>query len=94
MHSEIYEIDYRGPETHSSVPPPHHSHGKPHSKSSARAGKALGLTGATQAENKASLLFFFFDKKRKVFYMLAAWKSLNFSLYYGIENVISNLTLG
>ncbi|XLR12646.1 hypothetical protein S83_006107 [Arachis hypogaea] len=21
--SEVYEIDYRGPETHSSVPPPH-----------------------------------------------------------------------
>ncbi|KAI4300248.1 hypothetical protein L6164_033645 [Bauhinia variegata] len=28
--SEIYEIDYRGPETHSSIPPPHHSHAKPH----------------------------------------------------------------
>ncbi|OIW11203.1 hypothetical protein TanjilG_28294 [Lupinus angustifolius] len=27
MDSEIYEIDYRGPETHSSVPPPDHSHG-------------------------------------------------------------------
>ena len=28
--NEIYEIDYRGPETHSSVPPPHgHSVGKP-----------------------------------------------------------------
>ncbi|KAF3442712.1 hypothetical protein FNV43_RR16788 [Rhamnella rubrinervis] len=28
--NEIYEIDYRGPETHSSVPPPHaHSLGKP-----------------------------------------------------------------
>lgn len=23
----VYEIDYRGPETHSSVPPPHRSHG-------------------------------------------------------------------
>ncbi|KAK7393567.1 hypothetical protein VNO78_22125 [Psophocarpus tetragonolobus] len=33
LQSEIYEIDYRGPETHSSgVPPPHHFHvGKPHS---------------------------------------------------------------
>lgn len=28
--SEIYEIDYRGPETHSSViPPPGHAHGRP-----------------------------------------------------------------
>ncbi|CAK7342980.1 unnamed protein product [Dovyalis caffra] len=28
--SEVYEIDYRGPETHSSVtPPPGHSHGRP-----------------------------------------------------------------
>ncbi|XLR27050.1 hypothetical protein S83_054950, partial [Arachis hypogaea] len=27
---EMYEIDYRGPETHSSVPtPPHHSHANP-----------------------------------------------------------------
>ncbi|KAF4382149.1 uncharacterized protein LOC115708859 [Cannabis sativa] len=25
---EIYEIDYRGPETHSSIPPPDHSRGK------------------------------------------------------------------
>ncbi|KAK7245155.1 hypothetical protein RIF29_39990 [Crotalaria pallida] len=28
LDSEMYEIDYRGPETHSSVPPPDHSHGK------------------------------------------------------------------
>ncbi|XP_024028754.1 uncharacterized protein LOC21407167 [Morus notabilis] len=27
--NEVYEIDYRGPETHSSIPPPDHSHGKP-----------------------------------------------------------------
>ncbi|OIW21551.1 hypothetical protein TanjilG_06244 [Lupinus angustifolius] len=28
LDSKIYEIDYRGPETHTSVPPPHdHSHG-------------------------------------------------------------------
>ncbi|CAL0310455.1 unnamed protein product [Lupinus luteus] len=27
LDSEIYEIDYKGPETHSSVPPPDHSHG-------------------------------------------------------------------
>ena len=47
LDSEIYEIDYRGPETHSFVPPPDHSHGKPHSahdKSSAAATKAMGLT--------------------------------------------------
>ncbi|OMO73516.1 hypothetical protein COLO4_27060 [Corchorus olitorius] len=27
---EVYEIDYRGPETHSSIPPPDHSHGHKH----------------------------------------------------------------
>lgn len=26
--TEVYEIDYRGPETHSSIPPPGHFHGK------------------------------------------------------------------
>ncbi|KAF7804480.1 putative transmembrane protein [Senna tora] len=26
LESEMYEIDYRGPETHSSTPPPDHSH--------------------------------------------------------------------
>lgn len=64
LHSEIYEIDYRGPETHSSVvPPPHHFHiGKPHSspqKGSLRGTKALGLRGTTYGETKASLLCFF-----------------------------------
>lgn len=46
--SEIYEIDYKGPETHSSVPPPHRNH-------SARQ-KSLGLMGATRTQNKASIL--------------------------------------
>ncbi|GMI80988.1 hypothetical protein HRI_001768100 [Hibiscus trionum] len=27
---EVYEIDYRGPETHSSIPPPDHSHSHHH----------------------------------------------------------------
>ncbi|XP_010490780.1 PREDICTED: uncharacterized protein LOC104768481 isoform X2 [Camelina sativa] len=27
--SEVYEIDYRGPETHNSRPPPETIHGKP-----------------------------------------------------------------
>ncbi|XVE96741.1 hypothetical protein REPUB_Repub02eG0248800 [Reevesia pubescens] len=27
---EVYEIDYRGPETHSSIPPPDHSHNHRH----------------------------------------------------------------
>ncbi|XWS43618.1 hypothetical protein CRYUN_Cryun16bG0119400 [Craigia yunnanensis] len=27
---EVYEIDYRGPETHSSIPPPDDSHGQRH----------------------------------------------------------------
>ncbi|KAI9122138.1 hypothetical protein K1719_006827 [Acacia pycnantha] len=29
LESEIYEIDYRGPETHSSSPPPVHRHATP-----------------------------------------------------------------
>ncbi|KDP29092.1 hypothetical protein JCGZ_16481 [Jatropha curcas] len=47
--SEIYEIDYRGPETHSSVmPPPGRSHGWPFingaksSSSSSRGGEGNG----------------------------------------------------
>ncbi|RHN48441.1 hypothetical protein MtrunA17_Chr7g0263811 [Medicago truncatula] len=55
LDTEIYEIDYRGPETHSFVPPPDHSHGKPHSahdKSSAAATKATGFTGIDHATMK------------------------------------------
>ncbi|XP_061350558.1 uncharacterized protein LOC133295718 [Gastrolobium bilobum] len=55
LHSEIYEIDYRGPETHSAVPPPHHSRGKLHStpqKSSVTAPNALASTSSAQSENK------------------------------------------
>ncbi|TKY52903.1 hypothetical protein E2542_SST24425 [Spatholobus suberectus] len=64
LHPEIYEIDYRGPETHSSVvPPPHHFRiGKPHStpqlKGSVRGTKSLGLRGNSHEENKASLICF------------------------------------
>ncbi|XP_050893256.1 uncharacterized protein LOC127098650 isoform X2 [Lathyrus oleraceus] len=50
--SDIYEIDYKGPETHSSVPPPHHY---PHSiprKDIVRAENVFG--SATLATNKAS----------------------------------------
>ncbi|PNX84500.1 hypothetical protein L195_g040561 [Trifolium pratense] len=46
LDSEIYEIDYKGPETHSFVPPPDHSHGNPHSphhKTPAAATKVMGL---------------------------------------------------
>jgi len=63
LHSEIYEIDYRGPETHSSIiPPPHHFHvGKPHSttphKGSHRGTKALRDYGYPQ--NKASFMSIF-----------------------------------
>ncbi|KAL5067897.1 hypothetical protein RYX36_018784 [Vicia faba] len=48
--SDIYEIDYKGPETHSSVPPPYNN---PHSisrKHLVREQKALGR--ATLATNK------------------------------------------
>ncbi|KAF8118920.1 hypothetical protein N665_0002s0221 [Sinapis alba] len=45
--SEVYEIDYRGPETHNSRPSPETSHSKPpfiHHKTSA-AGSASGHVG-------------------------------------------------
>ncbi|CAA7034066.1 unnamed protein product [Microthlaspi erraticum] len=45
--SEVYEIDYRGPETHNSRPPPETLHGKTpyiHHKTSA-AGSAGALVG-------------------------------------------------
>ncbi|KFK24767.1 hypothetical protein AALP_AA8G022300 [Arabis alpina] len=44
MDSEVYEIDYRGPETHNSRPPPETLHDKPphiHHKTS-----AAGTAGA------------------------------------------------
>lgn len=47
MDSEVYEIDYRGPETHNSRPPPETLHGKPphiHHKTSA-AGSADAHVG-------------------------------------------------
>ncbi|KAK2401289.1 hypothetical protein P8452_08023 [Trifolium repens] len=55
LHSEVYEIDYKGPETHSSVPPPHHNPRSIPRKSLVRSGKASGsLMGgsATRATNK------------------------------------------
>lgn len=54
LDSEIYEIDYRGPETHSFVPPPDHSLGD-HSKTAAAA-KTMGLTGSDPImKQKASI---------------------------------------
>ncbi|XP_004493956.1 uncharacterized protein [Cicer arietinum] len=50
LDSEIYEIDYRGPETHSSMPPPDHSHDKPHYKSSTAATKAIMGVHATMKQ--------------------------------------------
>ncbi|KAJ4704856.1 putative Transmembrane protein [Melia azedarach] len=51
--SEVYEIDYRGPETHSSIPPPDHSSGKPtvHRESTAMAPKCKGLRGCNVGGN-------------------------------------------
>ncbi|RHN79823.1 hypothetical protein MtrunA17_Chr1g0181521 [Medicago truncatula] len=53
--SEVYEIDYKGPETHSSVPPPHHKFHSIPRKNLVRTEKALGnmgVSGATLATNK------------------------------------------
>ncbi|XP_062168270.1 uncharacterized protein LOC133874383 [Alnus glutinosa] len=52
---EVYQIDYRGPETHSSTPPPDHSHGKPliHRKSSLAPRKSKGSRGTGNIGEKA-----------------------------------------
>ncbi|KAF1877792.1 hypothetical protein Lal_00038101 [Lupinus albus] len=56
LQSEIYEIDYRGPHTHSWVPPPHHSHGKPHSNDKKNldiaVGQIMGLKGSSTCTDK------------------------------------------
>ncbi|XP_021911370.1 uncharacterized protein LOC110825221 [Carica papaya] len=54
LDSEIYEIDYRGPETHSSIPPPDHSHGRRpfiHHKTARRSPKPNSLTPANLPTN-------------------------------------------
>ncbi|WVY96802.1 hypothetical protein V8G54_028953 [Vigna mungo] len=71
LHSEIYEIDYRGPETHSSIiPPPHHFHiRKPHS-STPQKGSHTGtkaLRDYSYPENKASLLYCLCKRKSFTF---------------------------
>jgi hypothetical protein len=54
---EVYQIDYRGPETHSSTPPPDHAHGKPliHRKSSLAPRKSKGSRGTGTIGEKVSL---------------------------------------
>jgi len=46
---EVYQIDYRGPETHSSTPPPDHHHVKPltHRETAVAAPKSKGLKGGS-----------------------------------------------
>ncbi|KAL9399146.1 hypothetical protein Peur_008107 [Populus x canadensis] len=51
--SEVYEIDYRGPETHSSVMPlPSHSHGRPwiHQDTVKKSHKPQGFRGGNNGE--------------------------------------------
>lgn len=45
MDLEVYEIDYRGPQTHSSIPPPVNWRGKPlsHRKTAVEPSKSKGL---------------------------------------------------
>ncbi|KAI4349179.1 hypothetical protein L6164_009807 [Bauhinia variegata] len=50
--SEIYEIDYRGPETHSSTPPPHDSHASTYPKNSLPPPKAKKPTNQKQRKVK------------------------------------------
>ena len=50
---EVYEIDYRGPETHSSVkPPPGHFHGRPwiHQDAAKTSHKPQGFRGGNNGE--------------------------------------------
>lgn len=75
MDSEIYEIDYRGPETHSFVPPPDHSHGKPHSahdkSSTAAATKATGVdaTMKQKASFELNQLLIIITGSRKFYFV-------------------------
>ncbi|CBI32703.3 unnamed protein product, partial [Vitis vinifera] len=50
---EIYEIDYRGPETHSYIPPPNRSGGLPfiHGENPRGHRKSKGLKGGKIGEN-------------------------------------------
>jgi len=55
--SEVYEIDYRGPETHSSVmPPPGHFHGRPwiHQDTVKTSHKPQGFRGGNNGEQVRS----------------------------------------
>ncbi|KAK7337042.1 hypothetical protein VNO77_17600 [Canavalia gladiata] len=57
--SELYEIDYTGPETHSFVPPSDHSPGKspsPHRKSSGDKPKTTNLRGSSGNKGKLGQL--------------------------------------
>ncbi|CAH8321931.1 unnamed protein product [Eruca vesicaria subsp. sativa] len=57
--SEVYEIDYRGPETHNSRPSPETSHGKPpfiHHKTSATGSASAHVGG--KSKNKMHVLPF------------------------------------
>lgn len=50
---DVYEIDYKGPETHSSIPPPDHSRGKRmiHHETAMESPKCKGLRGCDVAAN-------------------------------------------
>ncbi|KAK2657996.1 hypothetical protein Ddye_011048 [Dipteronia dyeriana] len=51
---EVYEIDYKGPETHASIPPPDHSRGKPMIRHEATVDppKCKGLRGCNVSPNE------------------------------------------
>ncbi|KAG7600982.1 hypothetical protein ISN45_At05g002120 [Arabidopsis thaliana x Arabidopsis arenosa] len=59
--SEVYEIDYRGPETHNSRPPPETMHGKPpyihHNTSAAGLGAHVG--GKSKLPSPPLLIFIY-----------------------------------
>ncbi|KAI9153313.1 hypothetical protein LWI28_009359 [Acer negundo] len=55
---EVYEIDYKGPETHASIPPPDHSRGKPMNRHEATVDpppKCKGLRGCNVAPNEKKI---------------------------------------
>ncbi|KAJ6864904.1 hypothetical protein NC651_035463 [Populus alba x Populus x berolinensis] len=56
--SEVYDIDYRGPETHSSVmPPPGHFHGRPwiHQDTVKTSHKPRGFRGGNNGEQAKNI---------------------------------------
>nr|VDC84583.1 unnamed protein product [Brassica rapa] len=65
--SDVYEIDYRGPETHNSRPPPETLHGKRpfiHHKTSAAGSAGAHVGGQSRGGDALGSLDFFVNRLR------------------------------